>query len=243
LISPTRVQGEEAPAEIAAAIRRLATPKDIDVILLVRGGGSLEDLWAFNSEMVAKAIAASPRPIVSGVGHETDTTIADLVADVRAPTPSAAAMLVVPDRIALANLVGRDVRRLVASMQREIEFRNDRIMRLRAVLRARSPQARVALARTREARARVAAAAAIGRWMDLNRRRLSETATRLDALSPLSVLGRGYALARRESDGRIVRAASDVSLGDRLELRLASGQIGAEVTRLEPALEPEETLG
>lgn len=234
LISPTRVQGDEAPAEIAAAIGRLATSTDVDVILLVRGGGSLEDLWAFNTEVVAEAIAASPIPIVSGVGHETDTTIADLVADVRAPTPSAAAMLAIPDRVPLAGLVDRDLRRLVASIQRQIGIHHDRVARLRAVLRARSPQLRVALARTREARARAAAESAIRRRMDLNRRRLSETATRLDALSPLAVLGRGYAIARRESDGRIVRAAGDVSLGDRLELRLASGQIGVEVTRLGP---------
>lgn len=234
LISPTRVQGDEAPAEIAAAIGRLATSTDVDVILLVRGGGSLEDLWAFNTEVVAEAIAASPIPIVSGVGHETDTTIADLVADVRAPTPSAAAMLAIPDRVPLAGLVDRDLRRLVASIQRRIGIHHDRVARLRAVLRARSPQLRVALARTREARARAAAESAIRRRMDLNRRRLSETATRLDALSPLAVLGRGYAIARRESDGRIVRAAGDVSLGDRLELRLASGQIGVEVTRLGP---------
>ena len=234
LISPTRVQGDEAPAEIVAALDRLASSAEIDVILLVRGGGSLEDLWAFNTEVVAKAIAASPIPVVAGVGHETDTTIADLVADIRAPTPSAAAMLAVPDRIALGHLVERDVRRLVASMRREIDMHLDRVAHLREVLRARSPQVRVAMARTREARARVAAEAAIRRRMDLDRRRLSEAATRLDALSPLAVLGRGYALARRESDGRIVRAAADVALGDRIELRLASGQIGAEVTRLEP---------
>jgi len=233
LISPTRVQGEEAPAEIAAAIGRLASAEGVDVILVVRGGGSLEDLWAFNTEVVAKAIAASPKPIVSGVGHETDTTIADLVADVRAPTPSAAAMLAVPDRVALAGLIDRDVRRLVASIQREVGMAQDRIAHLRAVLRARSPQVRVALARTRAAKASAAADSAIRRRMDQGRRRLVETATRLDALSPLAVLGRGYALARRESDGRIVHAASDVSLGERLELRLASGQIGVEVTRLD----------
>jgi len=207
LISPTRVQGEEAPAEIAAAIGRLASAEGVDVILVVRGGGSLEDLWAFNTEVVAKAIAASPKPIVS--------------------------MLAVPDRVALAGLVDRDVRRLVASIQREVGMAQDRIAHLRAVLRARSPQVRVALARTRAAKASAAADSAIRRRMDQGRRRLVETATRLDALSPLAVLGRGYALARRESDGRIVHAASDVSLGERLELRLASGQIGVEVTRLD----------
>lgn len=233
LISPTRVQGDEAAAEIATAIGRLATAAEVDVILLVRGGGSLEDLMAFNTEVVARAIAASPIPVVSGVGHETDTTIADLVADVRASTPSAAAMLAVPDRVALADLVDRDLQRLVASVRREIGMHRDHVAKLRAVLRARSPQVRVALARTRQARAYAAAKSAIRRRMDGTRRRLAETATRLDALSPLAVLGRGYALARRESDGRIVRAPADVRLGDRLELRLASDQIGVEVTRLD----------
>lgn len=234
LISPTRVQGDEAPEEIASAIRRLATAPDVDVILLVRGGGSLEDLWAFNTEVVAKAIAASPLPIVCGVGHETDTTIADLVADARAPTPSAAAMLAIPDRAALAGLVVRDLRRLVTSIQRRIDVRRDRVARLRAVLHARSPQARVSLARAREAKSWAAAQTAIRGRMDRNRRRLGETAARLDALSPLAVLGRGYALARRESDGRIVRSDRDVSVGDSIELQLASGRIGAEVTRLDP---------
>lgn len=233
LISPTRVQGDEAAAEIATAIGRLATAAEVDVILLVRGGGSLEDLMAFNTEVVARAIAASPIPVVSGVGHETDTTIADLVADVRASTPSAAAMLAVPDRVALADLVDRDLQRLVASVRREIGMHRDHVAKLRAVLRARSPQVRVALARTRQARAYAAAKSAIRRRMDGTRRRLAETATRLDVLSPLAVLGRGYALARRESDGRIVRAPADVRLGDRLELRLASDQIGVEVTRLD----------
>jgi exodeoxyribonuclease VII large subunit len=235
LISPTLVQGDEAPEEIASAIRRLATAApDVDVILLVRGGGSLEDLWAFNTEIVAKAIAASPLPIVCGVGHETDTTIADLVADARAPTPSAAAMLAIPDRAALAGLVARDLRRLVTSIQRKVDIGRDRVGRLQAVLRARSPQARVSLARAREAKAWAAAETAIRGRMDRNRRRLGETAARLDALSPLAVLGRGYALARRESDGRIVRSDRDVSVGDPIELQLASGRIGAEVTRLEP---------
>ncbi len=232
LISPTRVQGDEAPSEIALAIGRLATAREVDVILLVRGGGSLEDLWAFNSEVVAKAIAASPIPIISGVGHETDTTIADLVADVRAPTPSAAAMLAVPDRVALAALVDRDRGRLAAAIRREIEMVRDRVGHLRAVLRARNPRARVALARIREARARAAATTAIQRHLERRRGLLSAAATRLDALSPLAVLGRGYALVRRERDGRIVREAGDVELGDRLELRLARGQIEAEVTRL-----------
>jgi exodeoxyribonuclease VII large subunit len=234
LISPTLVQGDEAPAQIAAAIRRLAEVEEIDVILLVRGGGSLEDLWAFNTEIVAKAIADSPIPIVCGVGHETDTTIADLVADRRAPTPSAAVLQVLPDREALARLLARDVNRLTAAMEQELDGHRARVSTLHEVLRARSPMARVALARSREIRARAASSAAIRRLVDRRTRRFGELAARLDALSPLSVLARGYALVRRGEDGRIVRAPRDVALGDELEVRLARGAIRAEVTRLEP---------
>ncbi|HEB90045.1 MAG TPA: exodeoxyribonuclease VII large subunit [Deltaproteobacteria bacterium] len=234
LISPTRVQGDEAPEEIARALERLADLPDIDVILLVRGGGSLEDLQAFNTEVVAKAMAASPVPVLSGVGHETDVTIADLVADVRAPTPSAAAMLALPDRAALRALVGRDLRRLAAAMHRRIEGQRGRLARLAQVLRARSPRARIAMARTREARARRAAIVAIRQRLAAARRRFAEAVARLEALSPLAVLGRGYVIARRASDGRIVREVSDVAPGDQLDLQLARGRIGVEVNRLEP---------
>lgn len=237
LISPTLVQGDSAPEQIAAALSRLAAFPDVDAILLVRGGGSLEDLWAFNSEVVAQAIAGSPIPVVAGVGHETDITIADLVADLRAPTPSAAAMQVLPDRIDLARLVGRDVRRLLGAIDQQIEGHRARVDALGELLRARSPQARVALARTREARARIAAVTAIERILDQRRRRIAEAAARLDALSPLAVLGRGYGLVRRAADGRIVRRPADVARGDALDVRLAEGSIGARVTRLGDAPE------
>lgn len=237
LISPTLVQGDEAPAQVARAIDRVAAIEDVDVVLVVRGGGSLEDLWAFNTEEVAKAIARSPVPVVAGVGHETDVTIADLVADVRAPTPSAAAMQALPDRAALARVVERDVRRLVTAMSQEVDRAAARAAALSEVLRARSPQARVALARTREARARAAANVAIRRLLDRQRRRVAEGAARLDALSPLAVLGRGYALARRAEDGRILRRAEDVEVGEPIDVQLAEGAIGATVTRRDAAAE------
>jgi exodeoxyribonuclease VII large subunit len=147
-------------------------------------------------------------------------------------------MQVLPDRTTLASLVGRDVRRLVVAMEQELAGHRARIEALREVLRARSPQARVALARTREARARVAGETAIRRLLERRRRRFSELAVRLDALSPLSVLGRGYGLIRRLADGRIVRRSADVALDDELELQLAEGSIGARVTRLGPGEEP-----
>lgn len=240
LVSPCLVQGEEAAGQVVAALERLARVEDVDVILLVRGGGSIEDLQAFNTERVARAIAESPKPVLCGVGHETDVTIADLVADARAPTPSAAAMLALPDREALARLVARDEMRLAEALGKRLEQARSRVERLAQLLRARSPQARITLARTREARARVAALQAIRGRLDRSRRRLSESAARLDALSPLAVLGRGYAIARREVDGRIVRRASEVERGDRLAIRLGAGEIGAEVTRVGPPLERED---
>jgi exodeoxyribonuclease VII large subunit len=234
VISPTLVQGEAAPAQIARAIERLTRVAGIDTVLLVRGGGSLEDLWAFNTEIVAHAIAASPIPVIAGVGHETDVTIADLVADLRAPTPSAAAMQALPDGEALARSIDRDVRRLVSAAGQQLARARGRVDGLGAVLRARSPQARVALARTREARARVAARAALRRILEHKRRGLVEGAARLEALSPLAVLGRGYALARRSDDGRVVRRAAEVELGEALDLQLAEGVIGVSVTRRDP---------
>lgn len=237
LISPCLVQGAAAPAQIVAALARLALVPDVDVILVVRGGGSIEDLQAFNTEQVARAIVSCPRPVISGVGHETDLTIADLAADARAPTPSAAAMQALPDRQALARLVARDVSRLAEALGRRVEHARLRVDRLAQLLRARSPQARVALARTREARAQSAARQSIATRLDRSRRRLAQAVARLDALSPLAVLGRGYAIVRHEPDGRIVRSARELALGDRLDLRLGAGSVGAEVTRVDPESE------
>ncbi len=234
LISPTLVQGEEAPRQIAEAIERLTRVDDVDVILVVRGGGSLEDLFAFNSEIVAKAIADSSVPIIAGVGHESDTTIADLVADLRAPTPSAAAMQALPDRFELARQVDRDLGRLISAIGQRVAGDALRVARLRELLRAWNPQARLALANTRALRAATAAAQAIQRHLDRHRRQLVEAAARLDALSPLAVLGRGYALVRHEAEGWIVRSASELQLGDRLDVRFGSGRVGAQVTRVEP---------
>ena len=234
LISPCLVQGEAAPNEIAAAIEQLAHFEDVDVVLLVRGGGSIEDLWAFNSEIVARAVRASRAPVVSGVGHETDFTIADLVADTRAATPSAAAMLVTPDRAALAQAVERDRRRLLGLVAGRVERARARLAHGAAALSARSPRAQIERARTREARARAAAELAITRRLERGRRRFIESATRLDALSPLAVLARGFALVRRAEDGRIVRSPRDLRPSDRLEIRLSEGSLVARVESVDP---------
>ena len=230
LISPTLVQGEEAPAQVARAIARVAEVPEIDLILVVRGGGSLEDLWAFNTEVVAKAIAACPVPIMTGVGHETDVTIADEVADARAPTPSAAVIQGLPDRAALAEQLRRDRRRMVTAIEGEVDSARARVASLEGLLEAHSPQGQVALGRARQARARAAAEAAMRDLLQRRQRRFATLAARLDALSPLAVLGRGYAIVHRAEDGSIVRRAADVSEGDALDLRLAEGIVRARVT-------------
>jgi len=232
LVADARVQGPGAEYEIVEALQLLATRADVDVILLVRGGGSLEDLWPFNSETVARALARCPVPVVSGVGHETDLTIADLVADTRAPTPSAAAALVLPDRRALLERLARDRRRLRGALAGQLARARARLEARLGALHRASPAARLAARRGRLARDAARLDAALRRRVARAGSRLSLAAGRLDSLSPLAVLGRGYAIARRADDGRIVRAPGDVAPGDALTVRVAGGSLDATVTRV-----------
>jgi exodeoxyribonuclease VII large subunit len=251
LVAEARVQGDGADLELVEALQLLAARREVEVILLVRGGGSLEDLWPFNSEVLARAIARCPVPVVAGVGHETDVTIADWVADARAPTPSAAAALVVADRRELLARLARDRGRLRAAIAARLGRERARLAAGRDALRHTSPAARLAARRARlgrdahrlvgAMRLRLERAAtrlrapgesmrraplALGRA----RAQLALAAGRLDSLSPLAVLGRGYAIARRAADGRIVRDPADVAPGDALAVRVAGGEIDAAVT-------------
>jgi exodeoxyribonuclease VII large subunit len=250
LLAPTRVQGERAEEEIAAALARLARVGDVDVILLVRGGGSLEDLMAFNTERVARAIRASPVPVIAGVGHEIDVTIADLAADARAATPSAAAQLALPDRGAVAGELDALVHNLTRAALGNVREQRRALGGLARALRAQAPTARLAARRARlagiarsllvagtalarERRAGLAPLAvrlvsAARRLAPTRRARLATAAARLDALSPLAVLGRGYALARGPR-GEILRDAAQVDPGDELALTLARGELRAVV--------------
>jgi exodeoxyribonuclease VII large subunit len=230
LVAPARVQGEGAELELLEALQLLASRPDVDVILLVRGGGSLEDLWPFNTEALARAIARCPVPIVCGVGHETDVTIADLAADLRAPTPSAAAALVLPDRRALLDRLARDRRRLVAAMTARLAAARARARAQTDALRHLSPSARLAARRERLARVGAQLGAALDAELAALRGRVALAAGRLDSLSPLAVLGRGYAIVRRSDDGRIVRRADDVAAGDAITVRVAAGSVAARVT-------------
>ncbi len=231
LVAPTRVQGEGAEEEIATALERVAD-RGVDVILLVRGGGSLEDLLAFNTERVARAIRACPVPVVSGVGHEVDVTISDLAADARASTPSSAAALAVPDRQGQETRLDRDRRRLRAAARGIVDRIARRLGRSRESLRAHAPSARLLADRVRAESARSALQRGIEVFIARSIASFAAVTARLDALSPLAVLSRGYAIVYREPEGVIVRRAQEVNVGDALRLRVAEGEIDATASRV-----------
>ncbi|MCI0436011.1 MAG: exodeoxyribonuclease VII large subunit [Gemmatimonadetes bacterium] len=211
VLSPARVQGEGAGLDIARAIHTVARSGLADVIIVGRGGGSVEDLWAFNEEVVARAIVASAVPVISAVGHETDVTIADLVADLRASTPSAAAERAVPDGPGLARELARSRDRLQAALRRTLATR-----------RAMTDDAAADL--------RAAGAALITR----PRERLASYARRLEALSPLGALARGFAVPLSE-DQRILRDVTAFEIGAAFRLRVTGGDVGCRVTDTRPA--------
>ncbi|MBF8281924.1 MAG: exodeoxyribonuclease VII large subunit [Anaerolineales bacterium] len=232
LLSPTPVQGDDAPPQIVAALHALADARP-DVIIVARGGGSLEDLWAFNDERVARAMAALPVPVVSGVGHETDFTIADFVADVRAPTPSAAAELVTPSRDQLRNQVNALAAQMAGALSSAIRDKRLSLREQSAQLKALSPQARLANARQRADDLLARAAVAMTHRLALERERWNGLAQALNGVSPLAVLSRGYAVVSHP-DGKVVRKASEVKSGDPLRVRVSEGEFGVEVQDSNP---------
>jgi exodeoxyribonuclease VII large subunit len=229
LLSPTLVQGAEAPPRIAAAIQALSERDDVDLVIVARGGGSLEDLWAFNDEQVARAIAACRHPVISGVGHETDFTIADLSADVRASTPSAAAELAVPDRAELGAAVAGLAARLADAMRGQIEEGRVALEGHMRALRHLSPQARLRSARQQVDDLTVTATARVRHGLALRRERLVGLLARLESLSPLATLARGYAIVRQTETKEVVNSVSQVSPGDRLSVRVTDGAFEAKV--------------
>jgi exodeoxyribonuclease VII large subunit len=230
LLAPTLVQGDQAPPQIVAALRALDLHDDIDLILVVRGGGSLEELWAFNDERVARAIAACRHPVVSGVGHETDLTIADFVADLRAPTPSAAAELSVPDQAELRERIGVGAGRLAGSMERRLSQARQAVEQQQQALRRFSPQARVDAYRQQVDDLSQRSGRALAHTLALRHAGLVGLQARLAALSPLATLERGYAIVRKEDTGAVVRSVGQVSTGEGLTIRVADGEFDA-VTR------------
>ncbi len=226
---PVKVQGPGAAAEIAEAVRGFnALAPDTEVLLVGRGGGSIEDLWAFNEEAVARAIAESDIPVVSCVGHETDWTVADLVADLRAPTPSAAAELAVPEKAAAAQRVSDLVELMAAEADDLLERLAERVARAAAHPLLSDPRRLWERDAQRVDELAGRLPEALKRLVERAGLRLAATAGRLDAISPLKVLARGYAIA--ESRGKVLTKASQVRRGDPVRVRLSEGEISCEVT-------------
>ena len=230
ILAPVQVQGSSAAPQICDAIRRMNAKKAADVLIVGRGGGSVEDLWAFNEESVARAVAASQIPVISAVGHETDFTICDFAADLRAPTPSAAAELAVPDsmeeRGVLLSFQMRCKRALTARMEHER-------LRLRQASRLQDPKRFLEHRRLVLDSLSDKADHAMHRTLQSTQNRFALLCGKLDALSPLKVLTRGYAIA--EKDGTAICDAASLCAGDRLTLRFAHGKADciAEKTEVE----------
>lgn len=225
LLDPVSVQGDGAASEIAGALRRMGERGDLDVLIVARGGGSLEDLWAFNEEEVARAIAASPIPVISAVGHETDFTIADFVADFRAPTPSAAAAAVVPIRDELLYSLGQKRRYLRQAMERKIE--NLFLLLKRWESYFRDPGRRLTELFLRLDHLRERVESSMDHRIQMSREKLTGIRRHLDSLNPLAILERGYAVVTGEGSAQPLRRARDVKDGDRLKIRLYEGDLSA----------------
>jgi exodeoxyribonuclease VII large subunit len=232
IFAAAQVQGIGAVESMINALDGLAQVRDLDVVILARGGGAAEELWPFNDEALVRALARFPRPVCSGVGHETDVTLADLVVDIRAPTPSAAAELVVPDAGATQQRAERAWRRLVARVREHVEARKRRMETARRLLDRRAPPMRVAVRRQRLDEARRTLDRAIARAVTMRRQRAVSAQHRLAALSPLAVLGRGYAIVEG-SDGHVRASVGMLNAGDRVRLRMRDGRAGALVEAVE----------
>lgn len=232
LLLPVRVQGAEAPAEIAGAIRYANRCALADLLITGRGGGSLEDLWAFNDERVARAIYDSEIPVISAVGHEPDVAISDFVADRRASTPSNAAEIAVPDMGELLRLLSASQQRLTQSLH-EALLRQSRLLDTLASKRVLTDPAAFISDRRQDVDYMTHRLCAAMRTLhSAQERRFGAAAASLDALSPLKVLGRGYALAQRE-DGTVLRSTEQAEPGDKIHLRLAQGSLLCQVKERE----------
>lgn len=228
VILPVRVQGAEAPPEIAGAIRYANRHHIADLIITGRGGGSIEDLWAFNEEIVARAIFASEIPVISAVGHEPDVTISDFVADLRAATPSNAAELAVPDMMELKETLAAMEIRMNQAVSTQITAMRRKVDELASKRVLQSPVNYIDDKRilVDHLNSRLVSAGTLR--LEKCRRVFAEKAAKLDALSPLKVLGRGYSIARKQ-DGGVIKSAADVKSGDKIKIRLKTDELSCTV--------------
>ena len=227
VVYPVPVQGAGAGQRIATMLATVSARAEVDVVLLVRGGGSIEDLWAFNDENVARTIIRSPVPVISGVGHEVDFTIADFVADLRAPTPSAAAELITPDQTETRSLLRGFADSLAAVVTARLQ--NNRLQ-LNSQLRGLqhlSPRVKLANARQRIDDVLASLQESMAHDLELQREKISSMSAQLNALNPLNVLARGYAVVRIEPSGEIVRSRKQVKPETQLSIRVSDGEFEA----------------
>ncbi len=227
ILFPSAVQGAEAPMQLIAGVEFFGATGLVDVIILGRGGGSAEDLWAFNDEMLARTVAACPIPIISAVGHESDFTICDFVADRRAPTPSAAAELAVPDMAELLLQLKGSERRMHILMENRL-IQEKRLLKQISQARVFSEPSRL-LERfcVRTSECEVALERAMMQSLSEKRRQVAESAGKLEALSPLAVLARGYAAV--SSEQKTVSSVNDLNIDDPIDVRFADGSVRAVV--------------
>lgn len=230
LLAPTLVQGEAAPRQIVDAIHALNERRDVELIIVSRGGGSLEELWAFNDEGVARAIADSQIPVICGVGHETDFSLADFAADRRAPTPSAAAELAVPDQAEIRAQVEDWAAAATSAVRKGLQERRWRMADCVRALRHLSPANQLMQARQRVDELARRAEKAVRHDIHLRGERLDGLVGRLTGLSPERTMRRGYAIVRHGETGRVVRSVKQVSSGDHLDVRVADGRFDVEAT-------------
>ena len=234
LLLPVRVQGAEAPGEIAAAIRYANHYQLADLLIVGRGGGSIEDLWAFNDEQVAHAIYDSRIPVISAVGHEPDVTISDYVADLRAATPSNAAELAVPDQDALRQNLDSMCMAMTTALTRQVKAARQHLQVLSGSPALQSPTGYLEQRRKSLELLQNRLVSAETRTVERKNRQFIELTSKLDAMSPLKVLTRGYALVRRE-DGMVLKSVRQIEPGERIKVSLSDGSLTAAVTEKENA--------
>ena len=231
ILAPAAVQGDQAPAQLVRALKQLNRLAHPDVILLARGGGSLEDLWAFNDESVVRAVVASAAPVVSGVGHETDFTLVDFAADVRAPTPTGAAVAATPHVNELKIGLLERLNRLDGDMENRLSGAQRRSADLKTRLERLSPLRQIQNDRQRLDELQERTRRALASTLRLQRSHLESLHKRMDSLSPLAVLKRGYAVVR-SANGALLYSARQVSAGDELQIHLIDGGLDARVNRV-----------
>jgi exodeoxyribonuclease VII large subunit len=232
LIYPSLVQGPDAPAQLCDGIRYFNRKKNVDTIIIGRGGGSIEDLWAFNSESLAFEIFHSEIPVISAVGHETDFTICDFVADLRAPTPSAAAELAVPDTAEVLNILSGFSSELKHLAVRKISECKNELNRVSAHKMFREPIYYTDKLKERISRYILSFDSSIKRHTQIKKSELSQRASKLSALSPLSVISRGYSIVS-SNDGKTLSDAKKLNIGDEINIRFAKGKAKATVTDIQ----------